>query len=166
MYLIARKKAHFEAISAGIQPEGRDNPFGFRADRLCQILVTPTPRITDPNGTILSVYKLESDLRQAMTIRNALIFHDDKQVVMLVSASTTAALERNLDILSKTAPAMSISVGASEIYQGGRLHSHSRGLASQAAEALLRRNRAGLLRYQEMGLELLLKRQARQDVRV
>ncbi|MBX5045794.1 hypothetical protein [Rhizobium lentis] len=102
--MIARKKAHFEAISAGIQPEGRDNPFGFRADRLCQILVTPTARITDPNGTILSVYKLESDLRQAMTIPNALIFHGDKQVVMLVSASTTAALERNLDICRKQRP--------------------------------------------------------------
>ncbi|CAN7300828.1 helix-turn-helix domain-containing protein [Rhizobium sp. LjRoot258] len=162
--LNARKKAHFEALSTGLESEGRGTHFGFRLDRLHQIFVAPAPRITDQTNTVLSLYKLESDLQQAMTTPNALIFHENEQVVMLVSASTTAALERNLNAVSNVATGLSISIGASEIYDANEHHFNSQDLASQAAEALSRRGRAGLLRYREMGLELLLKGQARQDV--
>ncbi len=109
------------------------------------------------------MYKLESDLQQAMTTPNALIFHENEQVIMLVSASTTAALERNLNVIANVATGLSISIGASEIYDANEHHFNSRDLASQAAEGLSPRGRAGHLRYREMGLELLLKGQARQD---
>lgn len=162
--LNARKKAHFEALAAGLPFDARRSDHGFRLDRYNQVFVAHAPLGEVSGNPRLSVHKSQSDLQQGMTSPNSLLFHHDAQIVILVSASTTAALERNLRAISDAATKQTISVGASEVYETNEHHLMSRDLATQAAEALTRRGRSGLLRYRDMGMELLLEGRARQDI--
>ena len=162
--LNARKKAHFEALAAGLPSDGRRSDHGFRLDRYNQVFVARAPLGEVSGNPRLSLHKSLSDLQEGMTSPNSLLFHHDAQIVILVSASTTAALERNLRAISDAATKQTISVGASEIYEANEHHLMSRDLATQAAEALSRRGRSGLLRHRDMGVELLLEGRARQDI--
>lgn len=162
--LNARRKAHFEALVAGLGSDGRHSHHGFRLDRYSQVFVAHAPRREASDNTRLSLHKSQSDLQKGMTLSNSLIFHSEDQIVALVSASTTAALERNLRALSDAATKFSICIGASEIYGESDRHLASRDLAAQAADALSRRGRSGLLRHRDMGVELLLEGRARQDI--
>lgn len=162
--LNARTKAHFEALAAGVDSDGRRGHQGFRLDRYHQVFVARGPTRDVSANPQLSLYKSQSDLQQAMTASNSLIFHEDEQIVMLVSASTAAALERNLRAVTEIAGKDAICIGASEIYDANEGHLAARDLAAQASEALLRRGQSGLLRHRDMGVELLLEGRARQDV--
>ena len=163
--LNARRKAHFEALLAGLGWDGRHTHYdGFRLERYSQIFVARTPQREVSDNTRLSLHKLQSDLQKGMTLSNSLIFHSEDQIVALVSASTTAALERNLRAISDAATKFSICIGASEIYGESERHLASRDLAAQAADALSRRGRSGLLRHRDMGVELLLEGRARRDI--
>jgi hypothetical protein len=163
--LNARRKAHFEALIAGLGLDRRySHHDGFRLERYSQIFVARTPQRTVSDNTRLSLHKSQSDLQKGMTLSNSLIFHSEDQIVALVSASTTAALERNLSAVSDAAMKFSICIGASEIYGESERHLASRDLAAQAAGALSRRGRSGLLRYRDMGVELLLEGRARRDI--
>lgn len=162
--LNARRKAHFEALVAGLGSDGRHSHHGFRLDRYSQLFVARAPRREASDNTRLSLHKSQSDLQKGMTLSNSLIFHSEDKIVVLVSASSTAALERNLGAISDAATKFSICVGASEIYGESERHLASRDLAAQAAEALSRRGRFGLLRHRDMGVELLLEGRARQDI--
>ncbi|MBM7047217.1 MULTISPECIES: helix-turn-helix domain-containing protein [Rhizobium] len=163
--LNARRKAHFDALIAGLGWDGRhSHQDGFRLERYSQVFVARTPQREASNNTRLSLHKSQSDLQKGMTLSNALIFHSEDQIVALVSASTTAALERNLRAISDAATKFSICIGASEIYGESERHLASRDLAAQAADALSRRGRSGLLRHRDMGVELLLEGRARRDI--
>lgn len=163
--LNARRKAHFEALIAGLGWDGRHSHHdGFRLERHSQIFVARTPQRGVSDNTRLSLHKSQSDLQKGMTLSNSLIFHSEDQIVALVSASTTAALERNLRAISDAAMKFSLCIGASEIYGESERHLASRDGAAQAADALSRRGRSGLLRHQDMGVELLLEGRARRDI--
>ncbi len=161
--LNARRKAHFDALTAGVVSDGRRNHFSFRPDRFNQIFIAKVPAVESDNSRF-SLHRMQSDLLSAATSANALVFHHDDRIVMLFSASTTAALERNLRVVSDMATQLSICIGASEIYDGTELHLTSRDQAIKAAEALSRRGRSGLLRHREMGLELLLEGREREEI--
>ena len=162
--LNARKKAHFEALAEGAETDGLRSHHGFRVERYNQVFVVHGPRGGDSGNQQLSLHKSQSDLQQGLTTPNSLMFHHENEIVMLVSASSITALERNFSAVSNIATTQGLRVGASEIHDGSGVLLKSRNLATQAAEALSRRGRPGLLRHQDMGVELLLGGRARQDI--
>jgi len=162
--LNARKKAHFETLAAGGESDGRRSNNGFRLERYSQVFVARGLRSEASGNLRLALHKAQSDLQQGMTTANSLIFHHDGQIIILVSGSTVAPLERNLLAIADVATAQAICVGASEIYNANQGHLVARDLAAQAAEALARRGRSGLLRHRDMGVELLFDGRERQDI--
>ncbi len=160
----ARIKAHFDALAAGIEPDRAREQFGFRNERFYQILIAGLPGSENSDNKHFHLLKAKSNLQRAFTLPNALIFPADQQIVMLFSAPTTAALERNVRALSEMAADHTFCIGASEIYDTSSQHVTSKDQAFQAVGALLRRGRFGLLRHRDMGLELLLEGRGRREV--
>jgi sugar diacid utilization regulator len=99
-----------------------------------------------------------------MTAQNALVFHDDEQIVLLLSAATATSLDRSVRAICDAADDLAIFAGASNIYDTSAGHLSARSHAAQAAEALSRRGRYGLMRHRDMGIELLLQSRGRKDV--
>ncbi|TMV20365.1 GAF domain-containing protein [Rhizobium sp. Td3] len=159
-----RKKAYFDTLfSAGDTRDRRAN-YGFRPDRFNQIFVALTPGGEATANASLTRQKTILDLQKVMTLPNALIFHEDDEIVVLVSAPTSAALERNRQVMAEAISRLDIRVGASNPYEEAASHQQARAKAKQAAEALQRRGKAGLLQHAQMGLDLLLGGQGRDEV--
>ncbi len=162
--LNASKKAYFEDLAEGIEGDVLRPQFGFRPDRFSQILVATPPGERALVGAHLALHKHEVELQNATKLTNALVFHEREQIVMLFSASTMAALERNLAVLMDVASVAAVCIGASDIYEQPGFHRSAHAQAIKAAECLLRRGRPGILTNRDMGIELLLGGRDRQEV--
>jgi hypothetical protein len=160
----AVKKAHFDSLCNGTETVNKMSRFGFRSDRFSQIVVVNIPRISGDSNAQLSIHKMQSDLSRTMTAQNALVFHDDEQIVLLLSAATATSLDRSVRAICDAADDLAIFAGASNIYDTSAGHLSARSHAAQAAEALSRRGRYGLMRHRDMGIELLLQSRGRKDV--
>jgi GAF domain-containing protein len=77
--LNARRKAHFEALVAGLGSDERHSHHGFRLDRYSQVFVVRAPRREASDNTRLSLHKSQSDMQKGMTLSNSLIFHSEDQ---------------------------------------------------------------------------------------
>ncbi len=159
-----RRLAYFDALAIGTDTKNRPTNHGFRAERFNQVIVALMPMDGSSGASPLSLQKTMSDLQKAMTLSNTLIFYHEERVVILASAPTNAALQRNRQALSECGAALELFIGTSDIYEDATQHQSSRQSAQHAAEALLRRRRPGLISHGELGLELLLAGQGRDEI--
>jgi GAF domain-containing protein len=162
--LNAKKQAYFDALLAGSDIDHRKSSDGFRLDRFTQVFVAKIQRGEASGNAHLSLHKSQSDLQKGISLSNVLLFHEEDRIVVLASASTTAALERNFRAVSEVAKSRDLYVGAGNVQEEIIHQQQARGLALQAAEALSRRGRPGVLRYRDMGFEMLLDGRDRRDV--
>lgn len=162
--LNAKKQAYFDALLAGSDIDHRKSSDGFRLDRFTQVFVAKIQRGEASGNAHLSLHKSQSDLHKGISLSNVLLFHEEDRIVVLASASTTAALERNFRAISEVAKSHDLYVGAGDVQEEIIHQQQARGLAMQAAEALSRRGRPGVLRYQDMGFEMLLDGRDRRDI--
>ncbi|UVV67863.1 helix-turn-helix domain-containing protein [Brucella anthropi] len=162
--LNAGKRSHFHALLAGTDLESRRSHHGFSPSRFSQILVMEGPDCETSEEMPLGIYKTESDLQKSMTATNTLIFHDAGQIIALVSGATVASLERNLGTLEKTELVARNFVGISNVFTDNRGYAAALDAAMRAAKTLRRRQRSGVLRDRDLGVELLMEGCSRQDV--
>lgn len=162
--LNAGKRSYFHALSVGTDQEFRRSHQGFSPGRINQILVMVGPDCETSDKMPLGAYKTEAELQRSMTTRNTLIFHDAGQIIALVSGATVASLERNLGELEKTELVARNFVGVSDVFTDNRGYGAALDAAMRAAKTLRRRQRSGVLRDRELGVELLMEGCSRQDV--
>lgn len=162
--LNAKKQAQFDALLTGSDISHRRTSDGFRLDRLSQLFVVKVSRGDASSSTHLSLHKSQSDLQKAMTLSNVLLFYQDDWIILLASASTTSALERNLLAISEVARAQGLYIGAGDIQEEISHQKNTRELAMQAAEALFRQGRPGVLRFRDMGFEMILSGRDRREI--
>ncbi|RFB88704.1 hypothetical protein B5K11_24860 [Rhizobium leguminosarum bv. trifolii] len=159
----ASKRAYFDDLSKGIESHSRLEHFGFRPERLHQIMIAKVSDLPSPDAR-LSMHRSQTSLQTATKLSNALVFHQDDQILMLFSASTAAALDRNLNAVMETAMHLNLQVGASSVYDLKGSHSTAKTQAQRAAECLVRRGRSGLLSHRDMGIEALLGGRERHEI--
>lgn len=153
--LNASKRAYFDDLLKGVESHGRLEQFGFRSERFHQIMAAKVSGrlLSDAR---LSLHRSQTDLQNAIKLSNALVFHQDDEIIMVFSASTVAALARNLASMMDRVLNLNVQVGASLVYDLTGLHSTAKIQAQRAVECLVRRGRSGIFSYQDMGIEVLL----------
>lgn len=161
--LNASKRAYFDDIVGGIEGTDRRNHFGFRPERLYQIMVVKLPGLFSADAR-LSLHSCQANLQNAIKLSNSLVFHHDDQIVMFFSASTAAAFERNAEAVTEAAANLAIHVGASVVYDAVEFHPVARDQAQRAAECVVRRGRPGMVLHRDMGIEALLGGRDRHEV--
>lgn len=162
--LNAKKQAYLDALLAGSTVDYRRGNDGFRLDRFTQMFVVKSSIGEVSGKSHFSLHKSQSDIHKGMSLSNVLLFHYDDLIVILASAATSAALERNLLAISEVARAQGLYVGAGDIQEDIIRQNDARARATQAADVLLRRGRPGVLLYRDIGFELLLQGRDRKDV--
>lgn len=160
----AKKRAYFDALLAGSDVAHRKDVDGFRLERFTQVLVAKGWKGEGMGNVHFSLHKSQSDLQKGMLLSNALLFSNEDAVVLVSSASTAAALERNSVSIAKVAEENALFVGAGEILDEIAHQYDAYHRAEQAAEALLRRGHPGVLRYRDMGFEMLLGGRDRREI--
>ncbi len=162
--LNAKKQAYFDALLAGSAVNYRRGSDGFRLDRFTQVFVAKSPKGEVSGNSHLSLHKSQSDIQRGMSLSNVLLYHQDDHIVILASAATSGALERNILALSEVAKAEGLYVGAGDVHEDILRQNDTLVCANQAADVLLRRGRPGVLLYRDIGFEMLLKGRDRADV--
>ncbi|WP_185958721.1 helix-turn-helix domain-containing protein [Paracoccus laeviglucosivorans] len=157
--LNARKGAWFDQLTSS-RDDRRPTQFGFHPDRHIQVMMADLP----DDGSVFGPYRVLSALQEALPIRNVLAFHRDEGIVLTISASTAAALERNIVAAAKAAADMGLHMGASTAREQFDNLDEAVTEARQAAHAQQRRNQAGLLRYRDMGIERLFTDRTRNEI--
>ncbi|WLP57477.1 helix-turn-helix domain-containing protein [Agrobacterium fabrum] len=153
--LNASKVSYFDDLLKGVESRGRLEHFGFRPDRFHQIMVAKTSGTLSPDARI-SLHRSQSEIQNAIKLSNALVFLKDDEIIMVFSASTAAALARNVTSMTDGILNLNIRVGASVVYDTPGYHAVAKAQAHKAAECLARRGRHGILSYQDLGIEVLL----------
>lgn len=162
--LNAEKKALFDLLSSNSASHAGKSIDGFRSDRFNQIYVIIIPGDNKAESMSLGSYELLSEIQSRMAEFNSLIFCDADTIICLVSTSKAASLDRATDIILRAAESLSLHVGASDAYEDHAQNGSERENATQAARAMLRQSRAGLLRHCDMGVEFLLLGKSRGEV--
>lgn len=162
--LNSKKKAYFDALIAGSAVDNRRGSDGFRLDRFTQVFVAKSPKGEVSGNSHLSLHKSQSDIQKGMSLSNVLLYHQDDQIVILASAATSGALERNILAISEVAKAEGLYVGAGDVQEDIMRQNDTLVRANQAADVLLRRGRPGVLLYRDIGFEMLLQGRDRADV--
>ncbi|MDI5929781.1 helix-turn-helix domain-containing protein [Rhizobium leguminosarum] len=161
--LNASKRSYFEDLLIGVERHGRFEEFGFRLERFYQIMVAKVSTPTSPDNQ-LYLHRSQTTLQNAVMLSNALMFHQDDEIVVVLSASTASALARNLDALKERALFLDFRLGASEVYDLSAFHPVAKLQAQRAAECLVRRGQTGILLHKEMGIEALLSGRGRKEI--
>ncbi|MGV1908231.1 helix-turn-helix domain-containing protein [Agrobacterium cavarae] len=161
--LNASRRSYFEDLLKGVDSHGRLEHFGFRLERFHQIMVAKVLAPGSPDAR-LSLHRSQTNLRNAIKLSNVLIFHQDDQIIMVFSASTAAALARNLASMMDRVLLLDIQVGASAVYDLTGFHSTAKAQAQKAADCLARRGQSGILLHEDMGIEALLSGRDRHEI--
>lgn len=152
----ARKCAWFDELARNT--DVRRSQFGFHLHRYVQVIAAGLPDDSSSYGA----YRVLSELQSVLP--TALAFHRNGGVVVLISASTVAALERSAAAAARLAAGSRLRMGASAPRDKlgdleDALHE-----ATQAARAQDRRAISGLFRHRDMGVERILTGRTRQEV--
>ncbi|MBO9653538.1 MAG: helix-turn-helix domain-containing protein [Agrobacterium tumefaciens] len=161
--LNASKRAYFDDLLKGVESHGRLEHFGFRLERFHQIMVAKVSGPLSPDAR-LSLHRSQTNLQNAIRLLNALVFHQDDEIIIVFSASTAAALARNTNAMMDRMLHLNIQVGASVVYDLTGFHSTAKTQAQRAAECLVRRGQSGILSHQDMGIEALLSGRDRYEI--
>ncbi len=161
--LNASKRAYFDDLLQGVESFGRLDHFGFRLERFYQIMVAKLRDPSTPDAR-LSLHRSQANLQNAIRLSNALIFHQDVEIVIVFSASTAAVLARNISAMAGSVMHLDIQIGASVVYDEAGFHSTAKIQAERAAECLVRRGQSGILPHQNMGIEALLSGRDRHEI--
>jgi len=161
--LNASKRAYFDDLLKGVESHGRLEHFGFRLERFHQIMVAKVSGPLSPDAR-LSLHRYQTNLQNAIRLSNALVFHQDDEIIIVFSASTAAALARNINAMMDRMLHLNIQVGASVVYDLTGFHSTAKTQAQRAAECLVRRGQSGILSHHDMGIEALLSGRDRHEI--
>ena len=161
--LNASKRSYFDDLLKGVESRGRLEHFGFRPDRFHQIMVAKTSGTLSSDARI-SLHRSQSEIQNAIKLSNALVFPKDDEIIMVFSASTAAALARNVTSMTDGILNLNIRVGASVVYDTPGYHAVAKAQAHKAAECMARRGQHGILSYQDLGIEVLLSGCDRREI--
>lgn len=154
--LNARKGAWFDELSRNT--DARRSQFGFHLHRHVQVFAAGLPDDLSSYGA----YRVLSQLQGVLP--TALAFHRNEGVVVLISASTAAALERSAATAARLATGSHLRMGASAPREKLSDLEDALHEATQAARAQERRAISGLLRHRDMGIEWIFTGRTRQEV--